>query len=170
MREVLAGDLPALIVKGVAVTVLRGKSKPARHMIIFLQPAELLVVGDIAPHEIAANLIPGRTFRPECAAIEPLDRRVPELVLVEPLVQRDDIRVRVACRLRIRPKVARKGWPGHARQRGQARGNPEKGASIDCSSLWAATFCWALSNSGDSETAADGCKGTFSMQDSSLIV
>ena len=87
-------------------------------MTILFQPAELLVVGNVAPKEITANRVPGWTFGPERSPVQPLDRSVADLILVESLVQPNHIRIGVACWVSLCAKVTRKSrWrhPGQAR-------------------------------------------------------
>ena len=72
---VLAGDLPALEVEGVAVAVAGGIAEEA-DVAVFLEPAQLHVVGDVAPEEIAADAVPGRALGPQHSGVEPLDGRV----------------------------------------------------------------------------------------------
>jgi hypothetical protein len=50
--EVLAGELAALEVEGVAVAVVR-RAAEHRDAAVVLEPAELTVVRDVAPHEVA---------------------------------------------------------------------------------------------------------------------
>src|SRR5207247_10949111 len=101
---VLEGDLPVLEIERVAVAVA-GRLAEDADVAVFVQPAELPVVRNIAPDEILSLRVPGRPFGPEAALEEPLDRRVADLVLLEAFVERDDVRVRVADRLGVRSVV-----------------------------------------------------------------
>jgi len=92
---VLAGELTALVVEGIPVGVAGGVTKNADVTVVF-DPAHLNVVGNVAPKEVAADAIPGRAFRPQRPDVQTLNRGVPQLVLVESLVQRNDVRIRVA--------------------------------------------------------------------------
>src|SRR6185503_6259624 len=74
-QQVLARDLPALEIERVAVAVVRRRAKH-RDAAIILEPAQLSVVRDVAPDEVAALARPRRPFGPQRAGPEPLDRRV----------------------------------------------------------------------------------------------
>ena len=63
-HQVLARDLPSLKVEGVAVAVV-GRLAEDAHMAIIFQPAQLSVVGDIAPQQVAPLAAPGRPFCPQ---------------------------------------------------------------------------------------------------------
>ena len=102
---VLAGDLAPLPVEGVAVAVAGRVAEDADVAILF-EPAQLDIVRDVAPEEEAADPVPGRALQPEAAGPEPLDRGIPLDVLVELRGDRDNIRVRVVDRRRIRAIVA----------------------------------------------------------------
>ena len=92
---VLAGELAALVVEGVAVAVVGGLRNSA-DVAVLLEPAHLAVVGDVAPDQVLADAVPGRPFGPERAGVEALDRRVADLVFGEALVEHDDVRVGIA--------------------------------------------------------------------------
>ena len=79
--DVLAGELAALEVERVAVAVVRRRAEHA-DVAVVLDPPELPVVRDVAPHQIAALRAPRRPFRPERAGPQPLDRgvRLPQAV------------------------------------------------------------------------------------------
>ena len=126
-RAVLAGDLPALEIEGVAVRVAGRGAEAPRHVAVLLEPAQVLVVGDVAPQEVAADAAPGRPFGPQGAGIEALDRRVAELRL-EALVDDDDVRVGIALRRRARLEIAREGVGRHGGDAGQRRRLGEEGA------------------------------------------
>jgi hypothetical protein len=74
-RQVLARKLAALEVEGVAVAVVRRAAEDADAAVV-LDPAQLAIVGDVAPHEIAALRVPRRSFRPQRAGPQALDGRV----------------------------------------------------------------------------------------------
>ena len=107
-REMAKGDLPALEVEGVAVAVPRGRAEAAADVAVLLEPAQLLVVGDVRPDEVAADAVPGRAFGPERAVVEPLDRGVTELC-PKPSVEHHDIRLGVADGGRTRREIAGHG-------------------------------------------------------------
>jgi hypothetical protein len=61
---VLTGDLPALVVERVAVAVAGWIAEAARDVIVLLEPAQILVVGNVAPQQVAADAAPRRPFGP----------------------------------------------------------------------------------------------------------
>ena len=79
---VLAGELAALEVEGVAVAVAGWIAKHG-HATVVVDPAHLHVVGDVAPDQIAADAVPCRTFGPQRPRVQPLDRRVADDVAAE---------------------------------------------------------------------------------------
>src|SRR6185436_20994116 len=99
---VLAGDLAALEVEGVAVAVARRTAEDA-DVAVVVEPAHLYVVRDVAPQQEAPDGAPGRALGPQHAGGQPLDRRVAELVALEALVEHHDVRIRVARRDAARP-------------------------------------------------------------------
>src|SRR5436190_784809 len=94
---VLAGQLAALVVEGVAVAVA-GRLADDADVAVFVEPAELAVVGYVTPDQVIAAAIPGRPFGPEAAGEKPLDRRVADLVLRQALVEHDDVLIGIARR------------------------------------------------------------------------
>src|SRR5579863_9737078 len=72
---VFAGQFPALIVEGVAVAVIRWVAEDA-DLAVFFGPAQLAVVGDVTPDEIAADAVPCGAFGPEGSCEEALHRSV----------------------------------------------------------------------------------------------
>lgn len=79
---VFAGNLSAFAIEGIAVAVVGWISGDA-DMAVFGQPAELDVIGDIAPDEIAADAAPGGSFGPEGAGVEAFDGRATDFVFGE---------------------------------------------------------------------------------------
>ena len=67
-------------------------------MAVLLEPAQLHVVGDITPDEIATHSTPGRTLGPKGPFMETLDGGIAELVLRKALVENDNVRFRVTYR------------------------------------------------------------------------
>src|SRR5207247_5082161 len=63
---VLARELPALVVERVAVAV-PGRVTEDRDVAVLFNPAHLDVVGDVAPDQVPADSVPGRTFGPQRA-------------------------------------------------------------------------------------------------------
>ena len=105
---VLARELPALEVEGVAVAVA-GRVAEGRDPVVVLDPAQLRVGRDVAPDHVAADAVPGRALGPRRAEVQPLDQRVEDHVLPERRIERDDVGVRVHPRLG--------GVPGARRRR-----------------------------------------------------
>src|SRR5579883_1050765 len=93
-RVVFATDEPAFEVERAAVGVIRGLAKDA-DVAIFVQPAELPIVGNITPDQVTSGGIPGAALGPGGAGPEPLDTGVNQFISVKPLVQDDDSAVRV---------------------------------------------------------------------------
>ena len=102
---VLAGELAAFEIEGVAVAVAGGFAIHA-DVAVFFQPAHLAVVGDVAPDQEVAGGMPGRPFGPAGAGVQALDGGVADPVLVEARIERDDIRIGIAERLRGRSSRA----------------------------------------------------------------
>ena len=115
-REVFARDLSALIVEGIAVGMIRWLAEYA-HVAVLLEPAQLAVIGDVAPEQVAPDSVPSRAFGPQHvgAVVETLDRGVAELGL-ETLVERDDVWIGITGRHAAGPIAL-----GCARQRRQRR-------------------------------------------------
>ena len=61
----LGGDLPALEIEGVAVAFVGWFAELLRDMAVIVEVTKLTVVGNVAPDEILANRVPGRTFSPQ---------------------------------------------------------------------------------------------------------
>ena len=115
-REVFARDLSALIVEGIAVGIIRRLTEDA-DVAVLLEPAQLAVVGDVAPEQVAPDSVPSRAFGPQHVrvVVETLDRGVAELGL-ETLVERDDVWIGITGRHAAGPIAL-----GCARQRRQRR-------------------------------------------------
>src|SRR5207249_4984567 len=73
--QVLAGQLAALEVEGVPVAVVRWTAKDA-DVTVILQPAELPIIGDVAPEQVATLGAPGRALGPQDRLA--LDRPIPQ--------------------------------------------------------------------------------------------
>ena len=93
--------LASLIIKGVAVSVVRRETEAASYVSVFLVPAEDLIVRNVAPNQIASDTVPRRTLSPKRPTIETYDWSVADLRL-ETTVQCNDISFRVTRGLRIR--------------------------------------------------------------------
>src|ERR1700687_5193877 len=83
---VFTGKLAAFEIESVSVAVTRGTAKSA-DVIVLLNKAQLPVVGNIAPQQIASLSAPGRTLGPLCTGVVPVDDRVEYLVRGETLVE-----------------------------------------------------------------------------------
>ena len=68
----LARELPALKIERVAIAVVRRHAEYA-DLTVLLEPAQLAVIGDIAPDKIAPDAVPCGTLGPERTRVEPLD-------------------------------------------------------------------------------------------------
>ena len=89
---VFAGKLAAFEIEGVAVAVA-GWIAEGGDAAVFLDPAHLDVVGDVAPDEVAADAIPRRALGPKRAGVEALDGGVADHVFAEAIIERDDVGV-----------------------------------------------------------------------------
>src|SRR5438094_1476587 len=105
--EVLARELTALEVEGVAVAVVRWSAEHGDAAVV-VEPAELAVVRDVAPHEVPALRAPRRALRPQRAGPEPQDRRVALAKTVERRVDGDDVGIDVGDGRRTGAVVARR--------------------------------------------------------------
>ena len=99
------GDLPPLEVEGVAVTLVGGLVKLFGDVAVVVEITQLTVVGNITPHQILALSVPGRSFGPQTARIQTLDRCVADLGLETLGVDHDDIGVGIALRLGVAAKI-----------------------------------------------------------------
>ena len=94
---VFAGNLAPGPVEGVAVAVAAGMTEGA-HVSVLFQPAQLDVVRDIAPEQITAYAVPGRSLGPKHVwiGIQPADGGVAEFVLGERRIEHEHIRLGIA--------------------------------------------------------------------------
>ena len=76
------GDLTAFVVKRITVGI-PGRRPHHRYMPVFLEPPQLAVVGNIAPHQILPGTVPGGPFRPQRTSVEALNRGIADAVLFE---------------------------------------------------------------------------------------
>src|SRR6266498_14355 len=123
--QVLERNLAAAEIERVAVTVPRGLAEDADVPII-VQPAELVIVGDVAPQQIPSLRVPGGSLRPQdglaidIAVPQAGNRRVALGDIAKGWV--DGQNVRIAEVHRWRSEVARRAsrgrrridWPGWA--------------------------------------------------------
>src|SRR5215471_18881679 len=115
-RQMLAGNLPALEIEGVAVAVVGRHAKDADLTGVF-EPAQLAIVRDVAPHEITALGTPGRALGPQRAGPQSLDRPVSLYVIPEEGIDDNYVGVPgVDVRRRVNAKVA--GRAGDDARRG----------------------------------------------------
>ena len=119
---VLAGELPALEVERVAVAVA-GRVAEHGDAAVLLDPAHLDVVGDVAPHQVAADAVPRGTLGPQRAGVEPLDGRVATHVPAEAIVEGDDVGVGILER-RLRRSSRAASGPAIPEGRWRAPGLP----------------------------------------------
>src|SRR5438132_1604812 len=104
---VFARKLPALVVEGVAVAVA-GRIPKYRDASIILDPSHLHVVRDITPNQISADTIPCRPFGPQRPKVQTPNDRVADDKSAEPVIQSDNIRIRILNRILSRV-VPRRG-------------------------------------------------------------
>src|SRR5207249_4797282 len=90
--QMLARDLPALEIEGIAVAVVGWRAEDA-DLTVVVEPAQLAVVRDVAPHQVPALAAPGRPLGPQRAGPQALDRGVALYVLREQRVDDDDVGV-----------------------------------------------------------------------------
>ncbi|MGY3696981.1 hypothetical protein ACVIGA_007061 [Bradyrhizobium sp. USDA 3240] len=105
----LGRDLSALEIEGRAVCLVRRLVELLGDVAVIVEVAQLPVGRDVAPHQILALRVPGWTFSPEAAGVQPLDRGVADLGLEALVVDHDDIWIGIALRLRVAAEVARCG-------------------------------------------------------------
>src|SRR5262245_6812985 len=88
----LATDLPALEVEGIAVAVV-GRHAENGDPAVVVDVAHLPVVWDVAEYEVATLGIPGRAFGPERPRPQTLNGSVRLGQAIERGVDRDDVRI-----------------------------------------------------------------------------
>src|SRR5215470_15559784 len=142
-RAVTEADLPTTVVKGIAVAIHGRRAEHPTDMVVLFEVAQVLVAWDVAPHEIATRAVPGAALGPECASIEALDWCIAKLVL-EPLVEGDDVWIRISLWLDVGAKIPRKRCRGHHRHGSEASSPLQKTAAHQrpgiC--LLCKTFCF----------------------------
>ena len=87
-----AGNLPTLIIKGVAIGTTDGLTENT-NMVVFVEVTELAIIGDIAPEEVVAYAIPSGAFSPKVTCCKTLDGGVTYLQFFESFVEGNDIRI-----------------------------------------------------------------------------
>src|SRR5262249_27752320 len=153
-RQMLAGNLPALEIEGVAVAVVGRHAKDADLTSVF-EPAQLAIVRDVAPHQIAALGTPGRALRPQRTGPQSLDRPVSLYVIPEEGMDDNDVGVPGGdVRRRVNAKVARRAGDdarrdalfrlGHYAARARDRGAGRHGSNQCPARYWPALYLPAL--------------------------
>src|SRR5262245_58345233 len=94
---VFTGKQTALVVEGIAVGITHRMAEGA-DMAIFFEPAKLAVIRNVAPDNKMTLRAPGGSFGPEGSGMEAENGSVSDPILVEALVERDDVRLRIANR------------------------------------------------------------------------
>jgi hypothetical protein len=120
---VLAGELAALVIESIAVAVMSRLAEVADVAVLF-EPAQLAVVGNVAPDQVLAFAAPGWPFGPQHSGMDALDGGVANLVFGEALVEDDDVRVGIARGILAAPVALCVGGCG------QQRGGSQEGAAI----------------------------------------
>ena len=120
---VFAGKLAAFEVEGVAVAVARRITEDA-HVAVFVKPAQLAIVRNIAPDKVSANAVPCATLSPQRSSPEFLNRRIADLVFLEALVEHHDVGVGITHRLFGGPITL---GGERLRRKGRGRGHPRSG-------------------------------------------
>ena len=128
--QMLARNLAALVVEGVAIAVVRRHAEYADATIV-LQPPQLSIVGDVAPDQIMPLSIPGRALRPERAGPEPLDRRIGLAQTIETRIHCQHVRIREVGRRRA-PRTEIPRWSGHRAGRRYGCGLSQRLARGEC--------------------------------------
>src|SRR5258707_4290419 len=114
-----ARNLTSLMIERVAIAVVRGLAEHRDAAVVF-DVAQLTIVGDVAPDEVASLGAPSRAFVPLAAGEEPMDRGVVDPERIERRVDGDDVGIGIGHRIRIGTKIARR--IGDDGRRGGSRG------------------------------------------------
>ena len=99
-----AGELPALKIKSVSVTVSTWFSKIVNPAII-LNPSQLTVIGNVAPNQILSYPIPCRSLRPKHVrtCVYSSNGCIAQAVLPKARIQRQNVRIGISCGGKSRP-------------------------------------------------------------------
>src|SRR5579872_2828502 len=81
-QRVLAGNLAALKVECIAVAVFRRRAENA-HVAVFLDPAHLTIIRDVAKHQETSGTAPSRALGPASPCPQPLDGSIADDVFRE---------------------------------------------------------------------------------------
>jgi hypothetical protein len=121
-EEILAGELPPLMVEGIAVRVV-GRLSERRHPPVLPDVAVLRIAGDIAEDEVLPLARPGRALGPIGARPQPAQRRVARDQRAERRVDDDDVRVGIDRWVAAAPVAGRIGdRAGRRTELGSRRG------------------------------------------------
>src|SRR5258705_35207 len=104
---VFARYLTTLMIERVAIAVVRRLAEHGDAAVV-LDVAQLAVVGDVAPDEVASLGTPSRAFVPLAAGEEAMNGGVVDPERVERRVDGDDVGIGIGDRTRIGAKVARR--------------------------------------------------------------
>ena len=116
------------MIERVAVAVVRRLAEHGDASVV-LDVAELAVVRDVAPDEIASLRAPRRAFVPHAAGEQPLDRRVVRRGAREGRIDRDDVGIgigRRGARIVIAARVRDDRWRTGPRCRGLRARSPRR--------------------------------------------
>ena len=119
-RVVFASELPAFIIERVAVRIVRRRAESA-DVPVFLHPAQLAIVRDIAEDQVSSAAVPGRTLRPTQPRVEPFDGRVVRFELGKARIQDHNVGIRITNRVLAAPVTL--GCRRHGERRTRNRQN-----------------------------------------------
>src|SRR5579859_102761 len=106
----LAGYLPALEIEGVAIGFVGRFAEIVGDIsAAVLEISKLAIVRNVAPDEVLALRVPGRSLGPEATGMEPLDGSVADLGLETLGIDDDDIRIGITLRRGAGPEIAMRG-------------------------------------------------------------
>ncbi len=131
----LRRDLPAFGVECVAVAFVGRIAEAFGDVAVVVEVAQLAIVRNVAPHQIASLCIPGRAFRPEAAGVEPLNRGVADLGLEALRIDHDDVGIGITLRFGVAAEVPGQRRGSQHRRCGQRAGRAQQAASIDAAML-----------------------------------
>src|SRR5262245_31844035 len=96
-RTVFTRKLATLPIKGISIAVI-GRIAKHTHMTIVCKPAMLDVVGNVAPDKKLPHTVPCWSFRPQHPGVQTLNGGVAEFVFCEPIIENNDVLIRIANR------------------------------------------------------------------------
>ena len=107
-RDVLAGKLAPLEIERIAVAVVRRCAEDGDAAVV-LDPAQLTIVRNVAPHKIFAFGTPRRALGPQSTGPQALNRRIGLAQTIERGLDCQNVGVgEVRCRRATRAEVARR--------------------------------------------------------------